>query len=282
MNYKKIYDQLVEKAKPRGLDRKSVEYYTEVHHIVPKCLGGDDSENNLVMFSAKEHHIAHLILAKLNPDVQGLTYAAFMMSIHSKGSRNYESLRNTVSEYNRERNLGRLKVDYTDHKIGRLTVKEYLVDFMIGTRRVPKWKCLCDCGNTTYVSTPYLARKGILSCGCLLSETRRDKMLGKEKPLEVRDKISQTIKAKNMRPWENTKLNSQDLAKWFQADQFFSFWKDSSEPKSANMTIFYNRKFGTNYKRSYFKVMVKCFLDGWIPSKDVDWLKFKDSEVTNE
>lgn len=282
MNYKKIYDQLVAKAKVRGLDRKSVDYYTEIHHIVPKCLGGDNSEENLVMFSAKEHYIAHLILAKLNPEVQGLTYAAFMMSRHSKGSRVYESLRNAVAGYNSERNFGRLKTDYSGHKIGRLSVKEYIVDFMLGSRRYPKWKCICDCGNVTYVATSYLKKREILSCGCLLSETSRDKALGKERTKEVRDKISAVLKAKNLKPWENYKLSSEQLVKWFQADHLFNFWKANSEPKTANMVSKYNQQFGTNYKRSYLKVMVQYFIDGWIPSEDIEWIKFKNSEVTNE
>lgn len=282
MNYKKIYDQLVAKAKVRGLDRKSVDYYTEIHHIVPKCLGGDNSEENLVMFSAKEHYIAHLILARLNPDVQGLTYAAFMMARHSKGSRVYESLRNAVAGYNLERNFGRLKTDYTGCKIGRLTVKRYIVDFMSGNRRYPKWECQCDCGNITYVATPYLTRKRILSCGCLLSETSRNKALGKEWTKEDRDKLSATLKAKSLKPWENYKLNSEQLVKWFQADHFFSFWKDNSEPKGALFVTKYNQEFGTSYKRSHLKVMVKYFTDGWVPSEDPEWIKFKNSEVANE
>lgn len=282
MNYKKIYDQLVAKAKVRGLDRKSVDYYAEIHHIVPKCLGGDNSEENLVMFSAKEHYIAHLILARLNPDVQGLTYAAFMMARHSKGSRVYESLRNAVAVHNLERNFGRLKTDYTGHKIGRLNVKEYIVDFMSGSRRYPKWKCICDCGNVTYVATSYLRKREILSCGCLLSETSRNKMLGKEKSEEVRSKISDTWKAKNLNPWENYKLDSKQLVKWIQAEHFFSFWKDNSEPKSALFVTKYNQQFGTNYKRSHLKIMVKYFIAGWIPSEDLEWVKFKNSEVANE
>ena len=282
MNYKKIYDQLVAKAKPRGLDRKSVDYYTEIHHIVPKCLGGDNSEENLVMFSAKEHYIAHLILARLNPDVQGLTYAAFMMARHSKGSRVYESLRNAVAVHNLERNFGRLKTDYTGHKIGRLTVKEYIVDFMSGSRRYPKWRCVCDCGNVTYVATPYLKKKEIQSCGCLLSESSRNKALGKQRTKEVRDKISAVLKAKNLKPWENYKLDSKQLVKWLQADHFFSFWEDNSKPKGALFVTKYNKQFGTNYKRSHLKVMVKYFIDGWNPSEDPEWIKFKNSEVANE
>ena len=32
------------------------------------------------------------------------------------------------------------------------------------------WKCKCDCGNFTYVSTHRLTQKNTLSCGCLISK----------------------------------------------------------------------------------------------------------------
>lgn len=38
MNYKKIYDALVDKAKSRGLDKSQHEGYFEIHHIVPHVL----------------------------------------------------------------------------------------------------------------------------------------------------------------------------------------------------------------------------------------------------
>lgn len=34
------------------------------------------------------------------------------------------------------------------------------------------WKCLCDCGNISYVSCKTLVAGQILSCGCLATETR--------------------------------------------------------------------------------------------------------------
>ena len=274
MNYQNIYNALVEKAKVRGLDKSQHEGYFEIHHIVPRCLGGSDEKDNLVMFTGREHFIAHLVLAKLYPDVKGLTYAAFMMSSESSSSHHYEKLRNLVSNLNFENNIGKLKVDYAGHKIGRLTVLGYNVNFEFNGKRIPKWECLCECGNITYVATPYLKKKEILSCGCLLSETSRAKMLGIEKPENVRNKISETLKSKNLKPWQNTRMSESDKIKWLDAQHLFQMWSSSSCPKSMNFTKLYNKMFDTNFTRSYFKVIIGYFINGWIPLEDEDWLKF--------
>ncbi|ALP47430.1 mob-like homing endonuclease [Vibrio phage phi-ST2] len=39
--------------------------YSEKHHILPKCAGGSDESHNLVRLTAREHYIAHLLLAKM-------------------------------------------------------------------------------------------------------------------------------------------------------------------------------------------------------------------------
>lgn len=39
--------------------------YTETHHIIPKSLGGDNTFNNLVKLTAREHFICHLLLTKM-------------------------------------------------------------------------------------------------------------------------------------------------------------------------------------------------------------------------
>jgi hypothetical protein len=74
MNYQKIYDQLIDRAKTRKL-----EGYKERHHIIPKCLGGNDEKENLVDLTAREHYIAHIILCKIYPDNKKLYYASWMM-----------------------------------------------------------------------------------------------------------------------------------------------------------------------------------------------------------
>ena len=76
MNYQKIYDALINKAQTRN----KPEGYTERHHILPRCLGGLDTSTNLVNLTAREHCLAHLLLAKIHDTkelwcaVKGMSY----------------------------------------------------------------------------------------------------------------------------------------------------------------------------------------------------------------
>ena len=58
---------------------RTINGYTEVHHVIPKCMGGDDSNSNLVRLSAREHFIAHMLLVKIYPGHHGLVKAVVMM-----------------------------------------------------------------------------------------------------------------------------------------------------------------------------------------------------------
>lgn len=49
--------------------------YHERHHIVPKCLGGTNDEDNLIDLFAREHFIAHKLLSQEHPDNNSLAYA---------------------------------------------------------------------------------------------------------------------------------------------------------------------------------------------------------------
>lgn len=64
MNYQRIYHDLVQRGKRRVSDRA---VYTESHHIVPRCMGGDDTNVNLVELTAREHFLAHWLLHKIHP-----------------------------------------------------------------------------------------------------------------------------------------------------------------------------------------------------------------------
>ena len=56
------------------------EEYHERHHIVPKCMGGTNDEENLIDLFAREHYEAHKLLALENPDNRGLQIAWLNMS----------------------------------------------------------------------------------------------------------------------------------------------------------------------------------------------------------
>lgn len=87
MDYRKHYDLLCERAKTRQLD-----CYTERHHVVPRCMGGDDSPDNLVDLTPEEHYVAHQLLVKMHPDHRGLVWAAHQMTKHQNGNRNGNKL----------------------------------------------------------------------------------------------------------------------------------------------------------------------------------------------
>lgn len=84
MNYTKHYDLLIQKATQRQL----TEYY-EIHHIIPKCMGGSDDESNLVKLTPEEHYVAHQLLAKMHIDNPKLLMAAMMMCANRKGNKVY-------------------------------------------------------------------------------------------------------------------------------------------------------------------------------------------------
>lgn len=67
--YIKWYNNLIESRKTRILP---ADIYTEKHHIIPRSLGGNDSDNNLIRLLPREHFIAHLLLAKIYTGQNGM------------------------------------------------------------------------------------------------------------------------------------------------------------------------------------------------------------------
>jgi hypothetical protein len=47
-----------------SLRGQPVHGYAEVHHIVPRSLGGSDDADNLVRLTARQHYVAHWMLAR--------------------------------------------------------------------------------------------------------------------------------------------------------------------------------------------------------------------------
>ena len=52
--YSRWYYAIIATAQARISDG-----YTENHHIIPKCLGGSNLEENLVNLTAREHFVCH-------------------------------------------------------------------------------------------------------------------------------------------------------------------------------------------------------------------------------
>lgn len=90
--YTKWYYNIIESAK------KSIRNDGEFHHIVPRSLGGDDSPNNLIRLSLREHYVCHLLLTKMliGEAKHKMLYALHRMCFSEKygmSSRKFESFR---------------------------------------------------------------------------------------------------------------------------------------------------------------------------------------------
>lgn len=112
MDYQKIYDSIILNAKKIELDRQlkrtNKEDYFERHHIIPKCIGGNNDPDNLVLLTAKEHFICHRLLCELYPDNDKLFYSFWSMMRKGKGqhrilpsSRDYETAKSKFASLRR-------------------------------------------------------------------------------------------------------------------------------------------------------------------------------------
>ena len=62
--YTAIYYQIVERAKQRNHIKQPNDGY-QTHHIIPRCIGGSNASNNLVVLTFKEHRVCHCLLIKM-------------------------------------------------------------------------------------------------------------------------------------------------------------------------------------------------------------------------
>ena len=86
MDYFKIYSALCNK----GTQSRNLEY-SEVHHIIPRCLGGTDDITNLVRLTYREHYIAHWLLTKIHKTEPKIYYAFLCMIRDPHGKRKLTS-----------------------------------------------------------------------------------------------------------------------------------------------------------------------------------------------
>lgn len=102
MNYQKIYNSIIEKARLESRKKTSETYY-ESHHIIPLCLKGMDSKENKILLTAKEHFLCHKLLIKMYPSSNGIKLAFFRMC-HKSYNQQRKNLSLRDYEYGKEMN----------------------------------------------------------------------------------------------------------------------------------------------------------------------------------
>ena len=75
--YRNLYIRLIKRG--LSMTEKELSGYNEKHHILPRCMNGNDNKENLVLLPVRYHIMAHIILLEAYPDHTGICYAAFCM-----------------------------------------------------------------------------------------------------------------------------------------------------------------------------------------------------------
>lgn len=281
MNYKKIYDDLVAKALPRGLDKSIHEGYFEIHHIKPRCLGGGDEDSNLVMFTGREHFIAHMLLWKSYPEDVSLMRAAFLMSnrkISKINSASYENLRAKFSEVSSELNsgvnnpfFGRKHSEETKLKFKNRPSKAGEANPNFGKKWSQERR---DAFTEARTGIPWTdARRAAATF-----RTGEDHhMFGKSHPPELLKQISESLKAREQRPWENLATQTEEsMTKWSMCDYYYDLWVMFDKPGLKVFTKIYNQTHDDNVSLSFFTNPRLKWLDGWVPQEDPKWVEFSE------
>ena len=86
--YSKLYYSITSNAKQRITTG-----YTELHHIIPQSIGGNNDKENLVELTAREHFICHWLLIKMTEgeDRSKMLYALNGMKAENRYQERYHT-----------------------------------------------------------------------------------------------------------------------------------------------------------------------------------------------
>jgi hypothetical protein len=122
--YSRYYARLIEKARSEPRKKGQGTYY-EVHHAVPKSMGGGLG-SNLVLLTGREHFLAHLLLVRMTtgPDNRKMCHALWQFCVRGSGglrhvptSRQFAESRKLKAEATKEQMTGMIISDAHRAKI---------------------------------------------------------------------------------------------------------------------------------------------------------------------
>lgn len=220
MNYIKIYNSIIDRAKNRTIDG-----YVERHHIVPRFI---KKTNETVNLTAREHYICHWLLAR-HHNTPKAWYAFNCMHRVSKGqkryltARGYQEAREEVSN-ERRKNLtlpsqkGKRVMynPYTEVSVFILPdqIQDYIAKGFVEGRKPHSKKTKDKISNTKkgiVASEDTKSKMSNAHTGKTLSEITKQKLrefaldCGRRPPSRKNIKLSDEIKAKMSQSHKNRK-----------------------------------------------------------------------------
>lgn len=258
MNYQRIYDSIIYRARVRKIDG-----YTELHHVLPRCLGGSDDHSNLVRLTPEEHYLCHLVLLKIYPNEHKLVFAARMMCANNQNLKRNNKL------------YGWLRRKYSkEMKLFKNTPEQKLLISKTWKQIYSDHPELREIASKRMKVDNPMKREGV---ALKVSNTRRERgNLGRNStPVSEEEKIALSVRMKannpcaGLPPWMNNRATPEALNVWKQADSYYEWWKSNQKGYCAMATAF-----GYKNWMSAHDNMVTKFKSGWIPKQDPQWLSF--------
>jgi hypothetical protein len=131
-HYKNRYDKFIHYLKNNT--NRTIQGYTEIHHIQPRCLKGSNLPSNLIELSLREHFLAHWLLWKAYPNYLPLA-SAFLQMNHKNpklkefqgriSSRTYEKLKTETYKMIGELNTDKVNVRDANGQKLRISKEDY-------------------------------------------------------------------------------------------------------------------------------------------------------------
>lgn len=154
MNYQKLYYKLIENATIKNIIYDSTIHHK--HHIIPKCVGGNNDSTNIVILTHREHFVAHKFLTKIYPTNIKLKFAwNAMCNLHqidfNRNSRHYLRNIKSIAGYLSENNKDNVYVNCNGQTI-KVTKDEYASNNQLVFHTSGMVYCHDINGNTYYIA----------------------------------------------------------------------------------------------------------------------------------
>lgn len=272
MDYEKAYYNLMQKRQNTKLYKSK--QYCEKHHIIPKSLGGSNSQKNLVNLTPREHVIAHRFLEKFtqikygrnSKQYRSMAQALWFM-LHDK---KYPNIKLTSKEYEAIRIRYCQSISGKNNRWHGVTGK---MSPIYGRKQSEKSKKANSVAHTgrKHMHDPITDKAVFVDANEVQLYLQRGYVIGMSQH-ECNSIRKRNLKQKQMyNPQTDKQVYAQpkDIQKYL--DQGFIFGKNMKSRNKHNEALrnrlaFYDK---TTHKRFYVKrdQYEQTLMDGHIPSK---------------
>lgn len=181
----------------------------ETHHIIPKSIGGNNDDDNLIRLTPREHFIAHFLLMKHFRKVGTkdqsikMTSAFHYMSLQNTSSAQGVRV-NSLSYQAAKKTHASMMSDIHKGKVVSDETKKRMSESTKGQKHSEKTRKLLSELNKGE-KHPMYGKSHTLETKVLMSKAHQGEnhhMYGKSPSDETRNKISESLKGKNKVPKE--------------------------------------------------------------------------------